>query len=100
LEKFLITYLPYKSCFRQSVLSDTTCSIALSLSKWEFNDLSGWVKLLLCLMFEYTSKTSKWKPYMNFLPSVKCIDQPMFWSQSERATLLKGTGNKIAVFVS
>ncbi|XP_056307874.1 N-lysine methyltransferase setd6 [Danio aesculapii] len=53
---------------------------------------SGWVPLLLSLLYEYTSSTSHWKPYLSLWPNFRTLDQPMFWSENERDKLLKGTG--------
>jgi len=77
---------------RSSLLWEGTCSVSALLadSADELQSPSGWVKLVLSLMHEYTNKSSKWRPYLDFLPSVKELDQPMFWSQSD-LSLLKGT---------
>ena len=53
---------------------------------------SGWAPLLLTLMYEYTNPTSHWKPYLNLVPEVTVLDQPIFWNVEERQRELKGTG--------
>lgn len=53
---------------------------------------SGWAPLLLTLMYEYTNPTSYWKPYLNLVPDVAVLDQPMFWGLEERQKELQGTG--------
>ena len=53
---------------------------------------SGWAPLLLALMYEYTNPTSHWKPYLNLVPDVTVLDQPMFWGKEERQRELDGTG--------
>ncbi|KAJ8312192.1 hypothetical protein KUTeg_009565, partial [Tegillarca granosa] len=53
---------------------------------------SGWVPLLITLMYEYNNPASKWRPYMDLVPDFKELDLPLFWTKSERDTLLKGTG--------
>ncbi|XP_072037649.1 N-lysine methyltransferase setd6-like [Amphiura filiformis] len=53
---------------------------------------SGWVPLLLSLMFEYTNQTSKWRPYLDLCPDFDELDQPMFWSREEVEEELRGTG--------
>ncbi|TSS60381.1 N-lysine methyltransferase setd6 [Bagarius yarrelli] len=58
---------------------------------------SGWVPLLLALMYEYTSAQSHWKPYLSLWTNFKKLDHPMFWSKAEREMLLKGTGIPEAV---
>uniref|UniRef100_A0A672QWQ0 SET domain containing 6, protein lysine methyltransferase n=1 Tax=Sinocyclocheilus grahami TaxID=75366 RepID=A0A672QWQ0_SINGR len=58
---------------------------------------SGWVPLLLGLLYEYTCPQSHWKPYLSLWPDFRTLDQPMFWSEEERDKLLKGTGIPEAV---
>ncbi|XP_020622460.1 protein PFC0760c-like isoform X2 [Orbicella faveolata] len=53
---------------------------------------SGWAPLLLTLMYEYTNPSSHWKPYLNLVPDVTVLDQPMFWALEERHKELQGTG--------
>ena len=43
-------------------------------------------------MYEYTNPTSHWKPYLNLVPDVTVLDQPMFWGEEERQRELDGTG--------
>ena len=43
-------------------------------------------------MYEYTNPTSHWKPYLNLVPDVTVMDQPMFWGEDERRRELEGTG--------
>lgn len=43
-------------------------------------------------MYEYTNPTSRWKPYLNLVPDVTILDQPMFWGEDERQKELRGTG--------
>ena len=43
-------------------------------------------------MYEYTNPTSRWKPYLNLVPDITTLDQPMFWGKDERQKKLKGTG--------
>ncbi|TRY54544.1 hypothetical protein DNTS_033408 [Danionella cerebrum] len=58
---------------------------------------SGWVPLLLSLLYEYTSSQSHWKPYLSLWPDFSKLDQPMFWSDKECDDLLRGTGIPEAV---
>ncbi|KAG9271951.1 N-lysine methyltransferase SETD6 [Astyanax mexicanus] len=58
---------------------------------------SGWVPLLLALMYEYTCPDSHWRPYLSLWTDFKKLDHPMFWSKEERERLLKGTGIPEAV---
>ncbi|XP_028304242.1 N-lysine methyltransferase setd6 [Gouania willdenowi] len=58
---------------------------------------SGWVPLLLSLLYEYTSPLSHWKPYLSLWTNFKTLDHPMFWSKEDRDRWLKGTGIPEAV---
>ncbi|CAG5958473.1 unnamed protein product [Menidia menidia] len=60
--------------------------------KQSLESSSGWVPLLLALLYEYTSPQSHWRPYLSLWPDFRALDQPMFWSKEERAELLRGTG--------
>ena len=42
---------------------------------------SGWVPLLVSLMFEYNNPASLWRPYLDLVPDFKELDLPMFWSR-------------------
>ncbi|XP_014373784.1 N-lysine methyltransferase SETD6 isoform X3 [Alligator sinensis] len=53
---------------------------------------SGWVPLLLSLLYEYTARNSYWQPYLSLWPDLKSLDHPMFWPEEERVQLLQGTG--------
>ncbi|XP_052072608.1 N-lysine methyltransferase setd6-like [Mytilus californianus] len=53
---------------------------------------SGWIPLLLSLMYEYNNPQSKWRPYLDLVPDFKQLDLPMFWTETERKSLLKSTG--------
>ncbi|MBN3309797.1 SETD6 methyltransferase, partial [Amia calva] len=69
----------------------------LEKEKESLESASGWVPLLLALMWEYTSPDSHWRPYLSLWPDLKSLDQPMFWSAEERERLLHGTGIPEAV---
>lgn len=52
---------------------------------------SGWVKLLLVLMLEYTNgNDSKWWPYLQFAPPPDVLDSPIFWPKEIRQEILGG----------
>lgn len=40
---------------------------------------SGWVPLLLALLYEYTSSQSHWKLYLSLWLDFETLDHPMFW---------------------
>ncbi|KAG7468617.1 hypothetical protein MATL_G00145040 [Megalops atlanticus] len=69
----------------------------LEEGKDSLESASGWVPLLMALMWEYTSPKSHWRPYLSLWPDFKALDHPMFWSKEERVSLLQGTGVPEAV---
>ncbi|XP_027128327.1 N-lysine methyltransferase setd6 [Larimichthys crocea] len=84
---------------RSALLHQGTTKISALLEK-EGSSLespSGWVPLLLSLLYEYTSSGSHWKPYLSLWTDFKTLDHPMFWSKEERDRLLRGTGIPEAV---
>ncbi|XP_026220395.1 N-lysine methyltransferase setd6 [Anabas testudineus] len=70
----------------------TKVSALLDKEKSSLESSSGWVPLLLALLYEYTSSQSHWKPYLSLWTDFKTLDHPMFWSKEERDRLLRGTG--------
>ena len=54
------------------------CNVA---EKSSLESESGWVPLLLCLMYELTSPSSRWRPYLDLIPDYTELDLPMFWSK-------------------
>ncbi|KAK9517089.1 hypothetical protein VZT92_024982 [Zoarces viviparus] len=84
---------------RSALLHQETTEVSVVLNK-ESSSLespSGWVPLLLTLLYEYTSPRSHWKPYLSLWTDFKTLDHPMFWSKEERDGLLRGTGVPDAV---
>nr|XP_046249593.1 N-lysine methyltransferase setd6 isoform X2 [Scatophagus argus] len=75
----------------------TQVSALLEKEKASLESSSGWVPLLLALLYEYTSSQSHWRPYLSLWTDFKTLDQPMFWPKEERDGLLKGTGIPEAV---
>ncbi|XP_067853734.1 N-lysine methyltransferase setd6 isoform X2 [Heptranchias perlo] len=84
---------------RSALLSQHTTTIRDLLKKEEaaLESQSGWVPLLLSMMFEITSTDSRWKPYLSLWPGISTLHHPMFWSEEERNRLLLGTGVALAV---
>ncbi|KAL6107217.1 setd6 [Pungitius sinensis] len=77
---------------------DTTAvSVVLENERSSLESPSGWVPLLLALLYEYTSPQSHWRPYLSLWTDFKTLDHPMFWSKEERDTLLRATGIPEAV---
>ncbi|XP_060068377.1 N-lysine methyltransferase SETD6-like [Ylistrum balloti] len=75
---------------RKLLLHPKTSAISKLLRKEEASLVSesGWVPLLLALMYEHNSPESTWRPYLDLVPDFKELDLPMFWPESERASLL------------
>ncbi|XP_029009008.1 N-lysine methyltransferase setd6 isoform X2 [Betta splendens] len=84
---------------RSALLHQGTSKISalLELEKSSLASSSGWVPLLLALLYEYTSLQSHWQSYLSLWMDFKTLDQPMFWSEEEREGLLRGTGIPEAV---
>ncbi|XP_077954091.1 LOW QUALITY PROTEIN: N-lysine methyltransferase setd6-like [Gasterosteus aculeatus] len=77
---------------------DTTeVSVLLEKERSSLQSPSGWVPLLLALLYEYTSPQSRWRPYLSLWTDFKTLDHPMFWSKEERDRLLRATGVPEAV---
>nr|XP_040017506.1 N-lysine methyltransferase setd6 isoform X2 [Gasterosteus aculeatus aculeatus] len=77
---------------------DTTeVSVLLEKERSSLQSPSGWVPLLLALLYEYTSPQSRWRPYLSLWTDFKTLDHPMFWSKEERHRLLRATGVPEAV---
>ncbi|KAG7279778.1 LOW QUALITY PROTEIN: hypothetical protein CRUP_008848, partial [Coryphaenoides rupestris] len=70
---------------------------ALEQGKELLESSSGWVPLLLALLYEYTCPESTWAPYLSLWTDFSSLDQPLFWSTEERLSLLRGTGIPEAV---
>uniref|UniRef100_A0A8C6YFA2 N-lysine methyltransferase SETD6 n=1 Tax=Naja naja TaxID=35670 RepID=A0A8C6YFA2_NAJNA len=79
---------------RTALLSQHTSAIAPLLRKEEasLQSSSGWVPLLISLLYECTLSNSRWGPYFSLWPQFTDLDHPMFWGHEERAQLLQGTG--------
>ncbi|KAM9351907.1 N-lysine methyltransferase setd6 [Symphorus nematophorus] len=84
---------------RSALLHQGTTKISALLEKERssLESSSGWVPLLLALLYEYTSPQSHWRPYLSLWTNFKTLDHPMFWSKEERDRLLRGTGVPEAV---
>ncbi|XP_034542284.1 N-lysine methyltransferase setd6 isoform X2 [Notolabrus celidotus] len=84
---------------RPALLHQGTTKVSALLEKEgsSLESSSGWVPLLLALLYEYTSSQSHWKPYLSLWTDFKTLDHPMFWSKEERDRLLRGTGVPEAV---
>ncbi|XP_072135378.1 N-lysine methyltransferase setd6 [Mobula birostris] len=84
---------------RAALLSQHTTAIHDLLKREEaaLESRSGWVPLLLAMMFEITSSKSHWRPYFSLWPGFSTLHHPMFWSEEERNMLLLGTGVALAV---
>ncbi|XP_060537486.1 N-lysine methyltransferase SETD6 isoform X7 [Pantherophis guttatus] len=79
---------------RTALLSQHTSALAPLLRKEEasLQSSSGWVPLLISLLYECTVSSSRWGPYFSLWPQFTDLDHPMFWGPEEQARLLQGTG--------
>ncbi|XP_048461855.1 N-lysine methyltransferase setd6 isoform X2 [Rhincodon typus] len=68
---------------RSAVLSQHTTTISDLLKKEAaaLESPSGWVPLLLSMMFEITSSESRWKSYFSLWPDFSSLHHPMFCFQ-------------------
>ncbi|PIO31799.1 N-lysine methyltransferase setd6 [Aquarana catesbeiana] len=84
---------------RSALLSQNTTRIreVLEEEQQSLDSASGWVPLILSLMYEATDAGSPWAPYFGLWPRLVPPDLPMFWSEKERSELLEGTGVPDAV---
>ncbi|MGH0142295.1 UNVERIFIED_CONTAM: hypothetical protein FKN15_002877 [Acipenser sinensis] len=66
---------------RAALLNQSRTAIHSILEKEEesLKSQSGWVPLLLALMFEYTNSKSHWSPYLSLWTDFRALDHPMFW---------------------
>lgn len=64
----------------QNLSSTYFCSIIPgSLAQESLQSQSGWVPLLLALLYEYTASNSQWQPYFSLWQDFRSLDHPMFW---------------------
>ncbi|KAG8437254.1 hypothetical protein GDO86_008092 [Hymenochirus boettgeri] len=79
---------------RSATLSEKTTRIKDLLEKEQksLQSASGWIPLLLSLLYEATDCSSPWAPYFGLWPELAPPDLPMFWSEDEKTGLLQGTG--------
>nr|XP_054768302.1 N-lysine methyltransferase setd6-like [Lytechinus pictus] len=86
---------------RSVLLHPGTCSPILAQRLEQDADTletdSGWVPLILAVMYEYTNPSTKWRPYLDLFPDYTELDQPMFWDRSFMEQELRGTGIPEAV---
>ena len=47
----------------------------------------------MAVMYEYTNKDSKWKPYLDLLPNIEEFGHPLFWTVEELEDEMKGKTN-------
>ena len=46
---------------------------------FSFEDSSGWVPLLITLMYEFKKDDSFWRPYLDLIPEDTDFGHPLFW---------------------
>ena len=79
--KFTHSSLWMRQLWEWSIILDVTLFLTNFSGTEELKSNSGWVPLLLSLMFEYTNNDSLWRPYLDLCPDFNELDQPMFWSR-------------------
>ncbi|XP_787519.5 N-lysine methyltransferase setd6 [Strongylocentrotus purpuratus] len=86
---------------RSVLLHPATCSPVVAQRLEEDEDSleteSGWVPLILAVMYEHTNRSSRWRPYLDLFPDYSELDQPMFWDSNYMQPELRGTGIAEAV---
>eukprot|EP00795_Rhopilema_esculentum_P015478 gene15478-6729_t len=81
---------------RNIALTPNQSSIASRLRDFKEENMetlqqtSGWISLLLALMYEMKKGDSYWAPYLALCPSINEFNQPMFWRDEERQEELTG----------
>eukprot|EP00111_Clytia_hemisphaerica_P006549 TCONS_00018965-protein len=45
------------------------------------DESSGWVPLLITLMYEFKKDDSFWRPYLDLIPDTKGFGHPLFWKE-------------------
>ena len=55
-----------------------------------FDDSSGWVPLLITLMYEFNKDDSFWRPYLDLIPDIGSFGHPLFWKEEEIKKELSG----------
>lgn len=79
------TVLDKGGYFVSSITIHTICCLISEQSPSRFPEKkslessSGWVPLLLALLYEYTYPQSHWKSYLSLWTDFKTLDHPMFW---------------------
>ncbi|XP_014676643.1 PREDICTED: N-lysine methyltransferase setd6-like [Priapulus caudatus] len=83
---------------RRMLLNATTSDLAdlLRRDAEHLTSESGWVPILIALMYEFTNPSSRWRPYLDVVDFSR-LDLPMFWPESELDSELRGTGIPEAV---
>ncbi|XP_067929235.1 N-lysine methyltransferase setd6-like isoform X2 [Watersipora subatra] len=79
---------------RTAVLSPENCGIAkfLASNAESLSSNSGWLPLILAILYEKFDPESKWRAYLDTFPNFTNMDLPMFWPLSELESELKCTG--------
>lgn len=57
---------------------------------FSLEESSGWVPLLITLMYEFTKEDSFWRPYLDLVPEVTGFGHPLFWKEEDMKAELRG----------
>uniref|UniRef100_T2M9D8 N-lysine methyltransferase SETD6 n=1 Tax=Hydra vulgaris TaxID=6087 RepID=T2M9D8_HYDVU len=77
---------------RQLLLNQNTATLKNRLNEFEkwldthgksLNDSSGWLPLLITLMWEFNQKDSFWASYLLLVPEISEFGHPLFWKEEE-----------------
>uniref|UniRef100_A0A8C2FUB4 N-lysine methyltransferase SETD6 n=1 Tax=Cyprinus carpio TaxID=7962 RepID=A0A8C2FUB4_CYPCA len=87
---------------REVLLHQATAKVkkVLEEGKKSLESASGWVPLLLGLLYEYTCPQSHWKPYLSLWPDFRTLDQPMFCQNVNNSNFFVTFPNDSQYFLS
>ena len=59
-------------------------------SFYSLDDSSGWIPLLITLMYEFMKENSFWRPYLDLIPEIPGFGHPLFWKEADIKNELSG----------
>lgn len=79
LEKGNFFFIHKKNLKNIQLLPHCVIFFFFQTEKSALQNSSGWVPLLLALLYEYTSSESHWGAYLSLWTDFKTLDHPIFW---------------------